>query len=105
MTSFIVAPPNANEDDLLAAYDAVIADLARKGPDAAELERIRAKMRSDWYAQLEIPISRASVLSHAVLYDGHADRVSTIPGEIAGVTSRRHSELCRASTWSRTTGR
>ena len=87
MTSFIVAPPNVNEDDLLAAYDAVIADLARKGPDAAELERIRAKMRSDWYAQLEIPISRASALSHAVLYDGHADRVSTIPGEIAGVTS------------------
>jgi zinc protease len=87
MTSFIVAPPNANEEDLLGAFDAVIADLARKGPDAAELERIRAKMRSDWYAQLEIPISRASVLSHAVLYDGHADRVSTIPGEIAGVTS------------------
>jgi len=87
MTSFIVAPPNAKEEDLVAAYDAVIADLAKRGPDAAELERIRAKMRSDWYGQLEIPISRASVLSHAVLFDGNADRVSTIPDEIGSVSS------------------
>jgi zinc protease len=87
MTSFIVAPPNAKEEDLLAAYDAAIADLAKRGPDAAELERVRTKMRSDWYGQLEIPISRASVLSHAVLYDGKPDRVSAVPDQIAGVTS------------------
>ncbi len=87
MTSFIVAPPNTKEEDLLAAYDSAIDDLAKRGPDAAELDRIRAKMRSDWYGQLEIPISRASTLSHAVLFDGKADRVSTIPDEIAGVSA------------------
>jgi zinc protease len=86
MTSFIVAPPNAKEDDILAAYDGAISDLTIKGPSEAELARISAKMRSDWYAQLEIPISRASLLSHAVLFDGNADIVSALPGQIASVT-------------------
>ena len=87
MTSFIVAPPRMQEDTLLAAYDEAIASLAREGPGPDEIERIRAKMRSDWYGELEIPISRASALSHAVLFDGNADRVSAIPDEIAGVTA------------------
>jgi predicted Zn-dependent peptidase len=87
MTSFIVAPPKSSEEPLIAAYDEAIADLARRGPNAAELDRIRAKMRSDWYSELEIPISRASALAHAVLFDGNADRVSSIPDEIANVTA------------------
>jgi zinc protease len=87
MTSFIVAPPNTKEDDILRAYDTAISDLTSKGPSAAELARISSKMRSDWYAQLEIPISRASILSHAVLFDGNADRVSALPSEIGTVTS------------------
>jgi predicted Zn-dependent peptidase len=87
LTSFVVAPPNTQEDALLAAYDEAIADLTRSGPNAAELDRIRSKMRSDWYDGLEIPISRASALSHAVLFDGNADRVSSIPDEIAAVTA------------------
>jgi len=86
MTSFIVAPANTKEDDLLAAFDAVVSNLVDKGPSEAELARISSKMRSDWYSQLEIPISLASVLSHAVLFDGNADSVSTLPAEIANVT-------------------
>jgi predicted Zn-dependent peptidase len=85
LTSFIIAPPGIQEDALLAAYDDAIADLTRNGPSAAELDRIRAKMRSDWYDGLEVPMSRASALSHAVLFDGNADRVSSIPDEIAAV--------------------
>jgi predicted Zn-dependent peptidase len=86
MTSFIVAPPNMKEQDIVAAYDAVIEDLAEHGPSAADVERIRAKMRSDWYDQLEIPITRASALSHAVLFDGNATVVSRVPVEIESVT-------------------
>jgi predicted Zn-dependent peptidase len=86
MTSFIVAPASAKEDDLIAAFDKVVNELASKGPSAAELARISVKMRSDWYGQLEMPITRASVLSHAVLFDGNADVVSELPGEIAHVT-------------------
>ena len=87
MISFIVYPPNATEDKVLSAYDSVIHDLAEHGASASELERIRAKMRSDWYSQLEIPIFRASALSHATLFDGNPDRVNEIPDELAKVTS------------------
>ncbi|MGI8962073.1 MAG: M16 family metallopeptidase [Bryobacteraceae bacterium] len=86
MTSFIVAQPKASQEDLLATYDTVISKLAARGPDEVELERVRAKMRSDWYGELEIPISRASVLSHAVLFDGNADSVARIPGEIGEIS-------------------
>jgi predicted Zn-dependent peptidase len=88
MTSFIVAPPNAKEQTLVSAFDSAIADLADHGPSAADLERIRAKMRSDWYDQLEVPITRASTLSHAVLFDGNAEIVSRVPIEIASVTAQ-----------------
>lgn len=86
MTSFIVYPPKMTEDQVLAAYDAAIKELATKGPTQQDLDRVITKMRSDWYGQLEIPIDRASALSHAVLFDGTFDRVYQIPEELAKVT-------------------
>jgi predicted Zn-dependent peptidase len=86
MTSFIVYPPNVTEDQVLAAYDATVKDLAAKGPSQEELDRIVAKMRADLYAQLEIPINRASALSHAVLFTGSFDSVFTTPNDLAKVT-------------------
>jgi zinc protease len=85
LTSFIVYPPNVTEDQVLAAYDATINDLATKGPSQQELDRIVAKMRSDLYSQLEIPINRASALSHAVLFTGSFDSVFEIPNELTKV--------------------
>jgi len=87
MTSFVVYPPNLKEDDVLKAYDATIDGLRANGPAPEELERIRTKMRSDWYAQLEIPIQRASVLAHATLFDGNPQRVNEVPEELARVTA------------------
>jgi zinc protease len=86
MTSFIVYPPNVTEDQLLAAYDSTVKELIDKGPSQQDLDRIVAKMRSDWYDQLEIPISRASALSHAVLFDRGFDLVYQIPEDLAKVT-------------------
>ena len=86
MTSFIVYAANVSEDQLLAAYDSTIAQLVDKGPSQQDLDRIVTKMRSDWYDQLEIPINRASALSHAVLFDGTFDVVYQIPDELARVT-------------------
>src|ERR1700691_1773935 len=86
MTSFIVYAANVSEDQLLAAYDSTIAQLVDKGPSQQDLDRIVTKMRSDWYDQLEIPINRASALSHAVLFDGTFDAVYQIPDELAKVT-------------------
>lgn len=86
MTSFIVYPPNISEDQVIAAYDSALRDLIQKGPTQQDLDRIVAKMKSDWYGNLEIPISRASALSHAVLFDGNFDSVYQIPDELAKVT-------------------
>jgi predicted Zn-dependent peptidase len=86
MTSFIVYPSTVTEDQLLAAYDGVIAELAGKGPSHEQVERIAAKMRSDWYDELEIPVDRASALAHAVLFEGSFDSVYQIPDRIAKVT-------------------
>ena len=87
MTSFVVYPPNVSENDLLSAYDSVIENLAAHGSSESALQRISAKMRSDWYSQLEIPVQRASVLSHATLFDGNPGRVNEIPDELGKVTS------------------
>jgi zinc protease len=86
MTSFIVYPPNVKEDQVLATYDATVKDLAERGPSQVDLDRIVAKIRSDLYGNLEIPIDRASVLSHAVLFDGNFDMVYQVPEELAKVT-------------------
>jgi predicted Zn-dependent peptidase len=86
MTSFIVYPGKVNLDQVLTAYDSTIAELAKKGPSREQVERIAAKMRSDWYDNLEVPVSRASALSHAVLFDGSFDNVYQIPDRVAKVT-------------------
>lgn len=86
MTSFIVYPPNVTEDQVLGAYDAAIKELAEKGPSQQDLDRIVTKMRSDIYGNLEIPIDRASELSHAVLFDGNFDSVYQVPEELSKVT-------------------
>ena len=86
MTSFMVYPPSVSEDQLVAAYDTAIAELARKGPSQEQVERTVAKMRSDWFGELEIPINRASALSHAVLFEGNFDSVYETPARIAKVT-------------------
>ena len=86
MTSFIVYPPNVPSDKVVAAYDAAVKELADKGPTQQDLDRIVAKMQSDLYGNLEIPISRASALSHAVLFDGSFDSVYDVPQQLAKVT-------------------
>jgi zinc protease len=86
MTSLIVFPQKVSLDQLLVAYDAAISDLAKKGPTREQVDRIAAKMRSDWYDNLESPINRASALSHAVLFDGSFDSVYQVPDRVAKVT-------------------
>jgi predicted Zn-dependent peptidase len=68
-------------------------ELATKGPSQQDLERVVTKMRSDLYAQLEIPITRASALSHAVLFTGSFDRVFSIPDELTKVTPEQVREF------------
>jgi predicted Zn-dependent peptidase len=84
--SFIIYPPDKTEAQVLSAYDEVIAGLAKKAPSREELDRVVNKMRSDWYDQLEIPVSRAQTLSHFQLLEGSYERAYTIPDQLAKVT-------------------
>jgi zinc protease len=87
MISFIIYPGDKTQGQVLAAYDTAIADLAKKGPSPAELDRIRSKMRADWYSNLELPVSRAQALSHATLFDGTYERAYSVPEEVSKVTA------------------
>ncbi|MFI5058414.1 MAG: M16 family metallopeptidase [Candidatus Acidiferrales bacterium] len=87
MISFLTYPGSKTQDQVLAAYDAAIAELSKKGPSPAELERIRSKMRADWYSNLELPVSRAQILSHATLFDGTYERAYSVPQEVSKVTA------------------
>ena len=84
--SFIIYPPDKTEAQVLAAYDEVIAGLAKKAPSREELDRVVNKMRSDWYDQLEVPVSRAQTLSHFQLLEGSYERAYAIPDQLAKVT-------------------
>ena len=87
MTSFVVYPPNVTEQQLIAAFDANVRDLIDKGPSQQDVDRVVTKMCSDWYANIEDPIDRASALSHATLFDGSFDLVYQIPEDLAKVTA------------------
>jgi len=95
MTTFLPYQTGVTEKAVLDAYDAAISDLAAHGPSPAALERIRGKMISDLYDQMEIPIDRASTLSHAALFDGTPDRVNQIPSELAKVTPEEVKQFAK----------
>ena len=86
LTTMVIYPGSMSEQRVVVAFDSVINVLASRGPTSAQVKRIAAKMRSDWYDQLETPMSRASLLSHAVLFDGTFESVYTIPEQVATVT-------------------
>ncbi|MGH9469414.1 MAG: M16 family metallopeptidase [Terriglobia bacterium] len=95
MTILILYPPGITESQVVSSYEDVIGNLAEHGVPPAELERIRAKMRSDWYAQLEAPATRASILGQVTLFDRDPGRVNDIPGEIERVTSAEIQSFVR----------
>src|SRR5260370_40761611 len=53
MTTKILHKPEYSSEATLAAFDAVIRGVREKGISAAELEQLKVKWRSDYYATLE----------------------------------------------------
>jgi zinc protease len=86
MASFIVYPSSVTERALLDAYDGVIHQLATTGPSQADLDRVRAKMLSDWYGEIEMPVERASNIGQATVLAGSPEKVNDIAAELVSVT-------------------
>jgi predicted Zn-dependent peptidase len=76
--------------DVKAVVDAAqqeIGKLATAGIPEAELQRVKTKMRSDFYSAIELPINRADALALAQLLLGDAAAFNDIPAKIDAVTA------------------
>jgi zinc protease len=49
----VIYKPEVTADQLMAAYDAIVDDVRKKGIEADELEHVKIKFRADYYSSLE----------------------------------------------------
>jgi len=87
--------PTTDAKTVVAALHEEVQKIAKNGVSAEELARVKTKMESDFYADLELPLNRATKLSILQLFSGNAASVNEIPGQIAAVTS---DDLKRVAT-------
>jgi predicted Zn-dependent peptidase len=78
--------PTTNAKAVVDAIGAEVERVARQGVPAAELERVKTKMKSDYYSGLEMFINRADAIALARLLGGDASFVNEVPGKIDAVT-------------------
>jgi predicted Zn-dependent peptidase len=79
--------PTSSAKAVADAIQQEVQRIARAGVPAADLARVKTKMRSDFYSGIELPIDRADVLAIAQLLTGNAAAINDIPGQIDAVTS------------------
>jgi predicted Zn-dependent peptidase len=80
--------PGADVKAVLDTAQQEIAKVAATGVPPAELQRVKTKMRSDFYSAIELPINRAAALAVAQLLLGGADALNEIPAQVEAVTSQ-----------------
>jgi zinc protease len=86
LSYFGLYKPDADVKAVVGAAQAEIDKIASAGVPAAELARVKSKMRSDFYGAVELPINRADALAIAQLVSGDANTINTIPDDIEAVT-------------------
>jgi predicted Zn-dependent peptidase len=86
-TVFAMYKPGGSANALLAAMDEDIATLRRNGVDAATLQRVKTRMKADWYNGLESFLGRADTLARLQALWGDARVVNRVPGWIDAVTA------------------
>jgi predicted Zn-dependent peptidase len=79
--------PGTNAKAVADAIQAEIEKIAMAGVPAPDLARVKTKMRSDFYSDIELPINRADVLAIAQLLTGSAASINDVPGQIDAVTA------------------
>ncbi len=87
MTFFGLYKPTTDARSVVKAIEEIAASLAKAGPSAAELSRVKTKIESDLYSALEEPINRADALAIAQIRTGNASDLNDIPGRIRAVTA------------------
>jgi predicted Zn-dependent peptidase len=78
--------PTTSARAVVDAIGAEIRRVAEQGVPAAELDRVKTKMKSDHYSSLEMFINRADAIALAHLLGGDASFVNEVPAKIDTVT-------------------
>ncbi len=78
--------PTTSAKAVVDAVGAEVERVARQGVPPVELDRVKTKMKSDFYSGLEMFINRADAIALAQLLGGDASFVNEIPGKIDAVT-------------------
>jgi zinc protease len=86
LSYFGLYKPGTDVKAVVETAQAEIAKLAESGIPATDLARVKTKMRSDFYSDIELPINRADALALAQLLLGDANALNEIPGRIDAVT-------------------
>jgi zinc protease len=87
MVTFALYKPTTSAKAVADAIQEEIQRIARQGIPAADLARVKTKMRSDYYANLELPIYRADAIALAQLLTGSAAFINEVPERLEAVTS------------------
>jgi zinc protease len=93
MTTRILHKPEVTAEETLAAFDRIVREVQENGISDAELEQLKVKWRSDYFATLEggrggyMPkYGLMHLLACFTLFDGEPQLVNTILGGFLGVT-------------------
>jgi zinc protease len=84
---FALYKPTTNAKAVADAVQTEVQKIATAGVPALDLARVKTKMRSDFYSEVELPINRADVLAVAQLLMGNAAAINDLPGQLEAVTS------------------
>jgi predicted Zn-dependent peptidase len=86
LSYFGLYKPGTDVKAVVGAAQGEVGKVAAAGIPAAELERVKSKMRSDFYSAIELPIDRADALALAQLLLGDAAALNDLPAQIDAVT-------------------
>ena len=87
MVAFALYKPTTSAKAVADAVQEEIQKIARAGVPAADLARVKTKMRSDYYSNLELPIYRADAIALSQLLTGSAGFVNEVPDKLEAVTA------------------
>jgi predicted Zn-dependent peptidase len=92
---FGVVKPPAAAAAVPVAIQAEVDGIARHGVPAAELERTKAKMLSDFYSGLEPLIERADLLAIRQAFTGDASSINRVPERVLAVRAADVRRIAR----------
>jgi predicted Zn-dependent peptidase len=95
MVMFALYKPTTTASAVADAIQEEVQKIASAGVPAADLARVKTKMRSDYYSNLELPIYRADAIALAQLLTGSANSVNEVPAKLEAVTA---ADLQRVAT-------